>query len=154
MLSITLRFITQNHIIGQSVGRGDDMQQTFICPNCRTQNSTGQGFCIGCGMPLTISCPNCRTNMPPTSKFCTNCGMQFNQDIQQPVKEQKSKSGWAKFGKAMVIIGIICLVSIPIIFVAEILTSGEATITGFLIGKVLTAGLINLFAGISLMRRG
>lgn len=149
MLSMTLRFIIQNHIIGQNVGGGAGMEQMLICSNCRTQNSIGQRFCIGCGMPLTISCPNCGADMPPTSKFCTNCGVQFILSTQQPVKERKGKSGWAIFGMILLTTGILCLVSIPVILLTS---SGD--IEGILWIRATIVGIFNISVGLSLMRKG
>ena len=148
-IAIPLRLVAHNYIIQANAGEGDGMQQILICPNCQTQNSINQRFCIRCGIPLIISCPNCRTNMPLMSKFCPNCGIQFNQSIQQSTKEKKGKSGWAIFGMMLCMLGILCLVAVPVIFLAS-----SGSVGGSLIARAIIAGIVNITVGLSLIRRG
>lgn len=44
------------------------------CPQCQTQNPTGQKFCGACGQRLESVCPQCGQVNPAGYKFCGQCG--------------------------------------------------------------------------------
>jgi hypothetical protein len=49
-----------------------------------------------------------------SSGFCPNCGAQLGGGVQQPVKQHKPTSGWAKFGTALFVLGVLCIIIGPI----------------------------------------
>jgi len=55
----------------------------------------------------------------------------------------------------MVIIGILCLVAAPVVFIIDMLQPGD--IQGYqlgLVGKCIISGIVNLSVGLPLMRQG
>ena len=132
------------------------MQQWYQCPSCGGQVVFGARFCGNCGTQL-----NWPTQQPqPPSQYQQQIQpppvyQQLPTYQQQPITQRKPTSGWAKFGKAMVIIGILCLVAAPVVFIIEMLQPGD--IQGYelgLVGKCIIAGIVNLSVGLPLMRQG
>ena len=143
--------MVMSHIIGQCAGEGNAMRYIFTCPKCGTANGLDSRFCVGCGEPIAILCPRCRTNLSFGTEFCVNCGLRLDWGTQQPVEERKPISGWAKFGKVLVILGILCLIAAPVIF---LLPSSSDIIGVSLAGKAAIAGILNISVGLGLMRKG
>jgi hypothetical protein len=85
--------------------------------------------------------------MPPASGFCTNCGAQSRQARQQPAREGKPTSGWAKFGGALFALGVLCIIVGP---VTLLLMSPDEQTTGPMI-KYLIAGALAIIIGLPLM---
>lgn len=57
------------------------MTETFLCPECETENLMDYRFCIACGTrlaaggePLPKICFKCHLENPPRYKFCGKCG--------------------------------------------------------------------------------
>jgi predicted RNA-binding Zn-ribbon protein involved in translation (DUF1610 family) len=57
------------------------MVETFLCPNCGSENLMHHRFCGNCGARLAAReqmvlkrCPRCGITSPPEFKFCTDCG--------------------------------------------------------------------------------
>ena len=136
--------------MGENITIGEAMQQVFMCPRCGTQNYLGQPFCVGCGAPLATSCPYCGMYLSSSSGFCPNCGAQVGGGMQQPVKQHKPTSGWAKFGTALFVLGVLCIVIGPVF----IMLRPEAEQTTGLLIKVIAAGGFGVLVGLPLMFKG
>lgn len=134
--------------------KGDVMPYIFRCPKCNTVNGLNSRFCIGCGEPISVLCPHCRTNLSFGTEFCTNCGLRLDWGTQRPLEERKPTSGWAKFGKVMVVIGILCFIASPVIAIIMAQSDGLAAWEVGLIGRCVIVGILNLSVGVPLMRRG
>jgi len=132
------------------------LQQWYQCPKCAAQVAFGARFCGNCGMPLNWSTQ--QQPQPPSQYQQQIQHLPVHQQsptYQQPITQRKPTSGWAKFGKALVIIGIICFVAAPVLFLIMMLQPGD--ISGYqlgLVGRCIIAGIVNLSVGLPLMRRG
>jgi hypothetical protein len=70
--------------------------------------------------------------------------------MQQPVKQHKPTSGWAKFGTALFVIGVLCIIVGPILIMLR--PEAEQNTTQ-LIGCI-AAGGFGLLVGLPLMFKG
>ena len=52
------------------------LQSTVKCPQCNTELSSEDKFCIECGALIETStnCPQCNAPLEPGARFCTECG--------------------------------------------------------------------------------
>ncbi|MGB8707049.1 MAG: zinc-ribbon domain-containing protein [Dehalococcoidia bacterium] len=126
------------------------MQQYVTCPRCNTPNYMNQRFCAGCGAPLATSCPYCGMYMSSSSGFCGNCGAQVGGGTKQPVKQHKPTSGWAKFGGALFVLGVFCVIAGPIL----VMLKPEAEQSTSLLIKWIVAGGVGVIIGLPLMFKG
>ena len=132
------------------------MQQYYSCPRCGASNYWGQPYCSGCGAPLTTSCRYCGANMTSSSGFCTNCGAQVGGvprqpgQPRQPVKQHKPTSGWARFGTLLFVLGVLCIVFVPV----WIMLKPEAEQSTTLLLRWIVVGGVGLLIGLPLMFKG
>jgi len=124
------------------------MQQVFSCPRCGSQNTIGQRFCVGCGAPIANSCPYCGAYMGDTSKFCTSCGAPFESNRRQPGRQPQQTSGWAKFGGAMFVLGVLCIVIGPVLLL--LMPQSEQSTRQLII--CIAVGVLIMIIGLPLMR--
>jgi len=108
-------------------------------------------------MQQTYHCPVCRAPVASGTRFCGNCGISLNwpaqQHTQQSTQKVRATSGWAKFGKVLLILGILCIVIGPLAVL--VMAHGEFdAINLSLIVRSLITGVLNISVGLSLMRRG
>jgi len=95
--------------------------------------------------------------MPASSGFCTNCGAQFGfgqqpagQRATQPARPRKPTSGWAIFGGALFVIGVLCIIAGPVF----VMLKPEAEQNTSDIIKWVAAGGVGLIIGLPLFFRG
>lgn len=63
------------------------MQQTFICPDCGSQNPSDYRFCGACGTSLVPHCPHCGANVSGVYRFCANCGAPLVSQFQRQAED-------------------------------------------------------------------
>jgi hypothetical protein len=83
------------------------------------------------------------------SGFCPNCGAQLGGGTKQPVKESKPTPGWAKFGTAMFVIGVLVIILGPIV----IMLRPEAEQSTKLLIGCIAIGAFGVAVGLPLMFR-
>jgi len=134
------------------------MQQWYQCPNCGAPVAFGVRFCGNCGTQLNW--PTQEQAQPPS---------QYQQRIQpppvyqqlpsyqqQPITKRKLTSGRAKFGKAMVIIGITVLTLFVIFWLFYTFTYPDHNWIDYwirLVNPVFLAALIGVILLARIVRR-
>jgi len=88
--------------------------------------------------------------MSSSSPFCSNCGAQVGLGTKQPVKQRKPTSGWAKFGGALFVLGVLCIIAGPIL----VMLKPEAEQSTSLLIKWIVAGGVGVIIGLPLMFKG
>jgi hypothetical protein len=88
--------------------------------------------------------------MSSSSGFCGNCGAQVGGGTKQPVKQHKPTSGWAKFGGALFVLGVFCVIAGPIL----VMLKPEAEQSTSLLIKWIVAGGVGVIIGLPLMFKG
>jgi ribosomal protein L37E len=149
-------FSRQETYNGKNLNIGEAMQQYVTCPRCGTPNYMGQPYCAGCGAPMATSCPNCGAYMLSPSGFCTNCGAMAGAGMRQPgqawqpaqpVKQHKPTSGWAIFGGALFVLGVLAILAGPILMMLK--PEAEQSVSTMI--KWIVAGGVGLMIGLPLM---
>jgi len=121
------------------------MQQMYSCPNCGAPVAFGVRFCTNCGTPLNW--PSQPQAQPPPAH------QESPSYQEQPATQRKRTSGWAKFGRALVILGILCLIACPIIALIGSSDGFEAYEISLII-RAAVLGFGNIVVGGSLTRVG
>lgn len=118
--------------------------QQYPCPRCGAPVMFGVGFCSRCGTQMNWP----TQQQPPQYQQPQQTGSSYQQQqIQQSTAKGRGTSGWAIFGIILLAIGILCLVAVPVIFLAS-----SGNVGGSLIVKAVIAGILNISIGLSLMR--
>jgi hypothetical protein len=60
----------------EKVEDNETLPSTVKCPQCNTELSSEDKFCIECGAQIETStnCPQCKSPLEPGARFCTECG--------------------------------------------------------------------------------
>lgn len=109
----------------------ENFRESYICPNCGTQNDNNTKFCGSCGTSLKATigqnkkqsksekpffCPNCGTENIRTDKDCKSCGKplnvtttdpKLNSNIRDKSSKYRNRRNYAILGLSIVAIALI-----------------------------------------------
>ncbi len=68
--------------------------ETVVCPNCKTINSTDHAFCMNCGASISAktekrTCAKCGSELSEEQLYCPKCGEKYGES--KLTKEKKKK---------------------------------------------------------------